>query len=169
LISKYRSDLKEQDKYPTSVPRLVKIVPPIWIVIFVAVGLCVNWLFPSRDFMDWRSYPIGIILFGFGLSGVLWAGSIFHRRGTEIVPASPMNKLLLVEGPFKITRNPMYLGMTLAQLGIAFFVGTLPMFFVPIAFFCLINFVFIPFEEQKMLRQFGDQFADYKRRVRRWL
>ncbi len=157
------------EETPRPVPWPVKIVPPIWIVIFLAIGLFVNWLFPSRELMDWRSYPVAIILFVLGVSSMLWTGSIFHRRGTEILPASPTNKLLLVEGPFRVTRNPMYLGMTLVQLGIAFFVGTLPMFLVPIAFFCLINFVFIPFEEAKMLRQFGEQFEEYRRKVPRWI
>src|ERR1019366_8605686 len=131
------------------VPRLVKIVPPLWIVILLAIGLGVNWLFPSRELMDWRCYPVAIILFALGLSIDIWAGSIFYRRGTEILPSSPTNKLLLVEGPYGVTRNPMYVGMTLTLLGAAVYVGTLPMFLVPVAFFCLINFVFIPFEEAK--------------------
>jgi protein-S-isoprenylcysteine O-methyltransferase Ste14 len=152
-----------------AIPKLMKIVPPLWIVILLVLGLCIHWLFPTRDILDWHSIPAGIILFVPGLFIVLSAGSLFRRRGTEILPHSPTNKLLLVEGPYRFTRNPMYLGMTLVLLGIAFFVGTLPMFLVPVVFFCLINFVFIPFEEAKMLRQFGDRFADYKRRVRRWI
>ncbi len=151
------------------IPRLMKIVPPIWIVIFLAVGLGVNWLFPSREFMDWRCYPAAVILFVVGLFTVLGTGSLFRRRGTEILPHSPTNKLLMTDGPYRFSRNPMYLGMTLVLLGVAFFVGTLPMFLAPITFFGLINFVFVPFEEAKMLRQFGEQFADYKQRVRRWV
>jgi len=151
------------------VPRLMKVVPPMWIVILLGAGLVIHWLFPSRVFMDLRCYPAAIILFLLGLFSVLWAGSLFRRRGTEILPHSPTNKLLLTEGLYRFTRNPMYLGMTLVLLGIAFFVGTLPMFLVPFAFFCLINFVFIPFEEAKMHRQFGEEYADFKRRVRRWI
>ncbi len=152
-----------------SVPKLMKIVPPVWIVIFLALGLCTHWLFPSRGFMDWRCVPAAIILFVVGLFTALGTGSLFRKRGTEMLPHSPANTLLMTDGPYKFSRNPMYLGMTLAQIGIAFFVGTLPMFLVPVAFFCLINFVFIPFEEVKMFRQFGEQYADYTRRVRRWL
>ncbi len=152
-----------------SVPWVVKIVPPVWILIFLGLGLGAHWLFPSRSFMDWRSYPVAIVLFVSGLSCVLWSASIFRRRGTEIEPASPSNKLLLVEGPYTMSRNPIYLGMTLALFGIAFFVGTLPMFLVPVVFFCLMHFVFVPFEEAKMLRQFGERYAELKRRIRRWV
>ncbi len=147
----------------------MKIVPPLWIVILLVLGLCVHWVFPTCNILDWRCYPAGIILFVLGLFSVLWAGSLFRTRGTEILPHSPTNKLLMVDGPYRFTRNPMYLGMTLVLLGIAFFVGTLPMFLVPVVFFCIINFVFFPFEEAKMLRQFGEQYSDYKRRVRRWI
>jgi protein-S-isoprenylcysteine O-methyltransferase Ste14 len=151
------------------VPKLMRIVPPLWIVILLVIGLCIHWLLPTRDILDWRCYPAGIILFVLGIFSVFWAGSLFRKRGTEILPHSPTNKLLMMDGPYRFTRNPMYLGMTLVLLGIAFFVGTLPMFLVPVVFFCIINFVFIPFEEAKMQRQFGDQFANYKQRVRRWI
>jgi protein-S-isoprenylcysteine O-methyltransferase Ste14 len=151
------------------VPKLMKLVPPVWIVILLVAGLCIHWLFPSRGLLDWRCYPAGIILFVLGLFSVLWAGSLFRKRGTEILPHSPTNKLLLTEGPYTFTRNPMYLGMALVLLGIAFFIGTLSMFLVPVVFLCLMNFIFIPFEEAKMLRQFGERYQDYKRRVRRWI
>jgi protein-S-isoprenylcysteine O-methyltransferase Ste14 len=151
------------------IPPLMKIVPPVWIVIFLVLGLCIDWLFPSREFIDWQCYQVAIVLFAVGLFIVLWCGRLFRQRGTEILPHSPTNKLLMTDGPYTFSRNPMYLGMTLVLLGVAFFIGTIPMFVVPAAFFCLIDFVFIPFEEAKMLRQFGDQYADYKRRVRRWI
>jgi len=63
----------------------------------------------------------------------------------------------------------MYLSLVLIALGVAFLVGTAPFFLVPAALFLLVDFLFIPFEEEKMLRQFGVTYADYCRRVRRWL
>ncbi len=151
------------------VPPLMKIVPPLWIVILLAVGLCVNWIFPTRDILDWRYIPAASVFLFAGVLLVLSAIRLFRKRGTEILPHSRTNKLLLIEGLYKFTRNPMYLGMILVLLGIAFLVGTLPMFLVPVVFFSIINFVFIPFEESKMQRQFGEGYSDYKRRVRRWL
>jgi protein-S-isoprenylcysteine O-methyltransferase Ste14 len=85
------------------------------------------------------------------------------------MPNSPENKTLVVRGPFALTRNPMYLGLVLVSLGIAFSAGSLPMFAVPVLVFATTNWVHIPFEEQKMRRQFGAAYDDYVRRVPRWL
>jgi protein-S-isoprenylcysteine O-methyltransferase Ste14 len=94
---------------------------------------------------------------------------MFAAAGTEIMPTSPTNKALVTRGPFGFTRNPMYSSLILVTLGIALYFGTLPFFAVPALLFLLTNFVFIPFEEKKMLRQFGHQYTDYCARVRRWL
>ena len=75
----------------------------------------------------------------------------------------------MVRGPFRITRNPMYLGLVIVTVGVAFWVGHLPMFAVPLLVFATANGVHIPFEEDKLRRQFGAAFDDYLRRVRRWI
>ena len=154
---------------PAPVPALLKIFPPIWVLTLIVLGLIVNALYPWRSLIDWQSYPIGIIFCALGVGSVFSSIRIFRRRGTELEPTSKKNTLLITDGPFSFSRNPIYLGMTLVLFGVAFLVGTLPMFLVPIVFFCIINFVFIPFEEEKMERQFGEQFLAYKKRVRRWI
>ena len=92
------------------------------------------------------------------LSGVLglllagWGERTFAAEGTEILPASPTNKKLVTRGPFRYTRNPMYLGLVLMAFGFALYFGTLPFYVVPVLLFLLCNFSFIPFEEAKMQR-----------------
>jgi protein-S-isoprenylcysteine O-methyltransferase Ste14 len=113
--------------------------------------------------------PLGIALIVAGVGSAFWAAMLFRSEGTEIDPTSESNKVLVVRGPFRITRNPMYLGLVLASLGIAFCVGSLPMFAVPLLVFATANFVHIPFEEAKMRRQFGAAYDDYTRRTPRWL
>ena len=80
-----------------------------------------------------------------------------------------MNKSLVVRGPFRFTRNPMYLGLVIFTLGMALGVGSLPMFAVPLLVFVTANWAHIPFEEAKMRRQFGTAFDHYMRQVRRWI
>jgi protein-S-isoprenylcysteine O-methyltransferase Ste14 len=63
----------------------------------------------------------------------------------------------------------MYLGLVTVTLGIAFWVGAWPMFLAPIATFVTANWVHVPFEEDKMRRQFGEAFDAYARKVRRWV
>ena len=72
-------------------------------------------------------------------------------------------------GPYRFTRNPMYLGLVIVTLGIAVWVGAWPMFIAPIAVFATANWVHIPFEEVKMRRQFGATYDGYVGRVRRWV
>jgi protein-S-isoprenylcysteine O-methyltransferase Ste14 len=79
------------------------------------------------------------------------------------------NRKLVTAGPFKFSRNPIYLGLVIVTLGIAFWVGTWLMFLVPVATFATLNWVHIPFEEAKMRNQFGEAFDAYAREVRRWI
>ena len=119
--------------------------------------------------MVFRSTPLSLLV---GIGGVLlsgWGERTFAAEGTDILPASPTNKKLVTRGPFRHTRNPMYLGLVLMALGFAFYFGTIPFYAVPVLLFVLCDFSFIPFEEAKMQRQFGDQYTDYLRRVRRWI
>ena len=116
-----------------------------------------------------RSVPLSLLT---GIAGVLlsgWGERTFAAEGTEILPASPANKKLVMRGPFRYTRNPMYLGLVLMAFGFAFYFGTIPFYLVPVVLFLLCNFSFIPFEEAKMQRQFSDQYTDYRGRVRRWI
>lgn len=148
---------------------LLKIVPPIWFFGFLILGVAFHYLFPALRTFDFSSVWAGAVLFGAGFALSLYASSIFSQEKTEILPTSPTNRVLITRGPFRFSRNPMYLGMVVALLGVALFFGSLPLFLVPVAHFLVLNFVFIPFEEEKMERQFGEQYRAYKVQVRRWL
>ena len=116
-----------------------------------------------------RSAPLALLVGASGLLLAGWGERTFAAEGTDILPASPTNKKLVMRGPFRYTRNPMYLGLVLMAFGFAFYFGTIPFYAVPVLLFLLCNFSFIPFEEAKMQRQFGNQYTDYLRRVRRWV
>jgi protein-S-isoprenylcysteine O-methyltransferase Ste14 len=148
---------------------MLKLPPPIWGLIYLIAAGAVSWLYPWRAIVDLRVLWLGIILIvlGFGLS--FSAAMLFRRKGTEINPTSEGNKLLVVEGPFRFSRNPMYAGLVTFTLGIAFCAGSLPVFAVPVLVFATANWAHIPFEEAKMRRQFGTAFDDYAHGVRRWI
>ncbi len=156
---------------PQSAPLnwIVKIPPPIWTFAMLLIAYACEATFAWASLVYVRSITLASLFAVAGIGLALWAERIFAAAGTEIMPASPTNNALVVRGPFGFTRNPMYSGLILVSLGIALYFGTLPFFAVPILLFLLTNFVFIPFEEKKMLRQFGDQYTEYLGRVRRWL
>jgi len=104
-----------------------------------------------------------------GLAISIPSALLFRREGTEINPTSPSNRTLVTRGPYRFTRNPMYLGLLILAFGIAVWIGAWPMFIAPVAVFAVANWVHIPFEEAKMRRQFGAAYDDYIAQVRRWL
>ena len=148
---------------------MIKLPPPVWLLVFVSVAGLMSALVQWRSMLDLRVGPLGVALFLLGFVGPVWAISLFQREDTEINPTSKTNKKLVVAGPYAVSRNPMYLGLTIISLGVAFWIGSLPMFVVPILVFAVANWIHIPFEEAKMRRQFGAQFDSYAKKVRRWI
>jgi len=142
-------------------------------MLFFVTALGLHFFLPSTRVFQLSSpylvVIVGAVIFCAGFYLPLWASKIFAEEKTEILPTSPANRVLVTRGPFQFSRNPMYLGMVTMLVGIAVMIGTLPMFVAALAQFLIMRFVFIPFEEKKMLLQFGEQYESYKRRVRRWL
>jgi protein-S-isoprenylcysteine O-methyltransferase Ste14 len=148
---------------------MLKLPPPIWAMIFALAGVGASMA------LGWPMVPglpipnLGIPLAIFAWIPPIWAAMLFRREGTEIDPTSPANKKLVTEGPYRLTRNPMYLGLVITTLGLAIWIGAWPMFAAPVAVFAVANWVHIPFEEAKMRRQFGAAYDAYAARVRRWV
>jgi protein-S-isoprenylcysteine O-methyltransferase Ste14 len=163
--------LEFQDRLAFSlvVPKRPPLVPPpvvVLILLLVSAGLMA--VFPLSSIAIPASTVIGILFLVvgliFGFSGVV----AFRKAGTSLRPGDEPARFV-TQGPFRITRNPMYLGFELFL--IAFFFFTRSAFFLipPIVFFFLMNFVQMPFEEKLMTEHFGQTYAEYCQRVRRWL
>ncbi len=146
-----------------------RIPPPVWMLLLFLDAYCVQNSFSWAALVYARSIPLTVVLAIAGMALGLWGERTFHKAGTEVMPASRTNKKLVTSGPFRFTRNPMYVGVVLIALGIAFYEGTLPFLAVPVLVFLLCNFAFIPYEEAKMQAQHGDAYTDYLHHVRRWI
>jgi protein-S-isoprenylcysteine O-methyltransferase Ste14 len=148
----------------------VKVLPPpIWAILALIALYFISQLPPFATWPSWRSEPLGALIFVLGMIAPVIAILQFRRAGTEVSPTSQTNAKLVVAGIYRLTRNPMYLGLIIASLGVALFFGRPLMFAAPVFVFAIANWIFIPFEEAKMRRQFGDEFDAYAKRVRRWL
>jgi protein-S-isoprenylcysteine O-methyltransferase Ste14 len=148
---------------------MLKLPPPIWALAYVVIAYGLSRL-PGEDPIPYLpGIPFAVVLIVAGVALSVSAAALFRREGTELNPASATNKKLVMSGPFRFTRNPMYLGLVLVALGIAFWVGAWPMFLAPIATFATANWAHIPFEEAKMRRQFSSDFESYAQKARRWI
>lgn len=146
------------------------IPPPLWAALFMAGAYGLGLLLPfGSDFPEWRHKPTGALLVAAALAILFFSMGQFFFAGTQLMPHAPVNNKLVTHGVYAFTRNPMYLAMTLITLGVAMWMGQPLMYLAPLAMFLTADRVFIPFEEAKMRRQFGDTFDAYTRRVRRWV
>ncbi len=103
-----------------------------------------------------------------GLGLMAWGGITFARARTSLMPTRPA-RVLVRGGPYRWSRNPMYLGLTIAYVG-----GTLlmnsawPLLLLPVVLIS-VSVLVIRREERYLQGAFGDEYRDYTRRVRRWL
>ena len=110
----------------------------------------------------------GGLLIIIGIVVVVWAARLFQRVGTAIKPFET-SSALVTDGPYRYSRNPMYLGMVFVLVGVGLVLGTISPFLVVPLFLWLIQQRFIQFEEAALEGTFGSAYTEYKRRVRRWL
>lgn len=144
-------------------------LPPMWAATGVGVLWALHRWFAGPELLAgwWRGLGLVPLLGGAALA--LWGERHFARAGTGVVPGSPVTTLVRT-GPFRFTRNPMYLGMTLALLGVALLFGTATGLIVPPIFGVVMQWRFIRREECMLRERFGEAaWNDYARSTRRWL
>jgi protein-S-isoprenylcysteine O-methyltransferase Ste14 len=146
---------------------IVRIPTPIWLVGLIVVALLLDVLLGLPAIAQHR--PTGIVLLVAGVALSVWAALTFRKHRADIRPHSDAHSALVTSGPFRISRNPMYLGALGVAVGAALLAGSWPMWLVPVVLFVLQSFVIIPFEERSMERAFGAAYGAYRRRVRRWI
>jgi protein-S-isoprenylcysteine O-methyltransferase Ste14 len=127
-----------------------------------------HYMIPIKTLIEPPTNRLGLPLILAGVLLDVWAASLFRERRTSFKLQGGAASLI-TDGPFGFSRNPMYLGITAALLGLAVFLGSLMAFLYPALFFVLFQFVVIPMEEKRMEEAFGEEYRDYKRKVRRWL
>lgn len=142
--------------------------PPLIVAIPLIAGLVANWMRPLPMFSGPAGIWIGIILVMTGLSLIATGVVEFSRAKTAVVPFSPTTAIVS-SGPFRFSRNPLYLGFVLIYIGVSLAANTWwPLFLLPLAILVLQRGV-IDREERYLERKFGTGYTDYKARVRRWI
>ena len=144
-----------------------KILPPHVAIGSLIAVIVLHYLFPT-PLISKPFNLLGILFFAAGLLILFLSFGLFKKKDTPILPGQKPSALV-IEGPYKFTRNPMYLGVTLALLGITIYLGDILAFLAPIVFFAFVSARFVPREEKLMENLFGKKYLDYKKRVRRWI
>jgi len=145
-----------------------RILPPVYFFLALIAMAALHYFLPVAQLVNSPFRYTGIVLVVGALALVLWAAVLFQRAGTTIKPFQE-SSTLIASGPYRITRNPIYVGMVGALVGIAVLLGSVAPFLVVPAFAALIQSIFIRAEEAALERTFGRVFLDYKSKVRRWL
>jgi len=147
----------------------VIIRPPLAWGLAVIVGLALNWFVPLPFLAtDLPAGWLGAMVFVLALALVAWAIVTITKGGSN-VPTNLPTTTIVEGGPYRFTRNPIYLGMFLGLIGLAIAFDNLwlPIMLVPFAF--VIRYAVVAREETYLERKFGDVYRDYRSRVRRWL
>jgi len=147
----------------------VVIQPPIALVVMVVAAYALNWFYPMPILsMAMPGIEVGLVLLLLALLTVRWAATTFRKAHTNILIGKPTTAIVS-NGPFARSRNPIYVAIFLGLIGFAlafnslwFLAALLPMYFI-------LRYGVVAREESYLERKFGQQYLDYKARVRRWL
>jgi protein-S-isoprenylcysteine O-methyltransferase Ste14 len=142
--------------------------PPVIFIAFYAVGYITDRAFPAQFGTPFARFTIGGALILLSILLVTWAVARFLRAGTHMDVRKPATALV-TDGPYRLSRNPMYLAATLLYAGFAI-MFSLPftLAFLPVCL-TVLRIGIISREEAYLDRKFGDAYRNYKARVRRWL
>jgi protein-S-isoprenylcysteine O-methyltransferase Ste14 len=152
---------------PTKLPPRFR--PPFVAIALVLLAWLVDWLIAPPRVVAWPWAWLGAVAIAAGIALIAWAIGLFRRIGTTHDVREPPTRLVTT-GPYRFTRNPMYVGLTTILLGMGLLVGTWPfLVFPPVAFVLVVSAFFIRREEQILVRAFGEEYEVFRRRVRRWL
>jgi protein-S-isoprenylcysteine O-methyltransferase Ste14 len=146
----------------------VRIPPPLFYLVGLVIGILMSVWIPSVWVPLLISRTIGGLLLGLGLILASSAVFLFRRIGTTIRPDQPSTSLA-TGGPYRFTRNPMYLSLALCYAGIAILNQSIwALLLLPLVLFVIQDKV-IKREERHLGRCFGSEYTHYKSRVRRWI
>jgi protein-S-isoprenylcysteine O-methyltransferase Ste14 len=142
--------------------------PPLVYLGSIGLGLLAHFAWPVELLPASLSVPIGVMV-------VLVAGALFvsatrtfHKADTP-VPGNRPTAAIVRTGPYRFSRNPVYLAFTLFQVGLAAWVNSLGLLLTLLPTLALMTLVVIPREERYLEARFPSEYLPYKRAVRRWV
>ena len=142
--------------------------PPLVFLAGLIVGFALEALLPGVDLPGLVEWGLGSLLVVAGLGLLLTFNASFSRKGTAVEPWKPTTAIVTT-GPYRLTRNPAYLGMALTYVGIAVLSSAVWVLLPLPVVLAVIDRGVIAREERYLERKFGEEYLAYKRSVRRWI
>lgn len=143
-------------------------MPPTYMLIAMIAMIVFNFLFPVAIVIPSPWNLLGMIPIALGVYISVAAEKSFRDAKTTVTPFAE-SSMLVTNGMYRISRNPMYLGFILILIGVAIMMRSLTPFAVIPAFLVLIGKRFVTIEEQMLAEKFGAQYTAYTKKTRRWL
>jgi len=141
--------------------------PPLIYLGFLALGVVLDLIWPAAVIPDLPQYVVGFAFIALGVALLTLCVRRFRAAGTNVETHKPSN-LVVTEGPYRISRNPIYLALTLIYAGIGV-AGDLPwVLALLLPLVALMHYGVIVREEAYLEQKFGAEYQRYKERVRRW-
>ena len=148
----------------------LKIPPPIYAISIALIMWLLSRYFPVAQLIipPWNNLGIVLMILA-GLSDLSSLYLFFKKRTTPNPMKPEFTTGLVTNGLYKISRNPMYLGMLIILFGFGIYLGNLTPFLILPAFYIVITEMQIKREERMLEEKFGEEYLVYKNKVRRWL
>jgi protein-S-isoprenylcysteine O-methyltransferase Ste14 len=146
----------------------VWVPPPLIYVVLFGLGLLLHQIVPFTFLPIAPARVAAQIFLGSSVLLLMWCNVLFWRAHTSLVPIKPTTALVM-GGPYRLTRNPMYLGLLGVYIGLACWFGLVwALILVPLVVLA-VQCLAIAKEERYLEQNFGDAYRQYRSQVRRWI
>jgi protein-S-isoprenylcysteine O-methyltransferase Ste14 len=145
-----------------------KLIPPRYLNLFLLVPIALHFILPIKSIIHAPHTYVGILFILLGVALNAWSVAQLRKNHTTVDFHGTPNELV-IGGPFRLSRNPIYLSGVTLSFGVAILLGSLITFVFPIALFAVLNAFYIPVEELALENTFGNSYLQYKRKARRWI
>ena len=142
--------------------------PPLIYGGFLLIGFVIDYFWPIPVLPDNFQYALGGVLIVLALAIIFPAFKLFRKVGTAVRPDRPTTAII-TSGPYRFTRNPLYLALTLIYAGIAIAADSIWVLLLLMPVLLIMNRGVIGREEKYLDEKFGEEYRRYKKTVRRWL
>ncbi len=146
----------------------IRIPPPAIYAGVFGIGFFLERLFPLMALPSGFSKGLSLICAGISAILGLWSFAWFLRKRTSLLPFKP-STVLVTSGPYRFTRNPMYLSLLFVYMGCAFWFDVFWAIVLAPVVIAIVRYYVIAGEERYLEHAFGRDYLEYKKRVRRWI